>query len=119
MATKEAIRQRVGEDLGRVPIGQDLEYQDQVRIDTTFDEVYARLEEKGLATWAQTAEVPDKLVPYYVLMMEVSLLTSFSVPETRSMRIKLDAGQDGDLAEKKLAKLAISSYESVESEAGF
>lgn len=119
MATKAQIRQRVGEDLSLVPVGQTLESQDQARIDATFDEVYERLKEKGLATWASTADVPTKLVPYFVLLMEEKLLTSYSVPESRYVRIKSDAGLDGALAMAQLAELAVPDYDSTANEVDF
>lgn len=119
MATKAQIRQRVGEDLGLVPVGQALESQDQSRIDTTFDEVYGRLKEKGLAAWASTAEVPSEVVPYYVLMMLEKLLTSYSVPESRYLRIKNDAGDDGDKALSNISELTTPEYESTDEETSF
>lgn len=119
MATKAEMRQRVGEDLALVPIGQALESQDQIRIDETFDEVYEILKEKGLAIWASTAEVPARIVPYYALMMEEKLLVSYSVPEARFNRIKGDAGPDGVIALANIAKLSIPAYESTEGETDF
>lgn len=112
MATKAQVRQRVGEDLSLVPIGQDLESQDQARIDQTFDEVYEILKDKGLATWSSTSEVPTKAVPYYCLLMEEKLINTYSVPESRYQRIKQDAGPDGEMAMAKLAKAILPSYES-------
>lgn len=119
MATKAKVRQRVGEDLGLVPIGQSLESQDQNRIDTTFDEVYNRLKEKGLATWALSAEVPSQVVPYYVLMMLEKLVTSYSVPESRFLRIKNDAGEDGNKAMNNISELTTPEYESTDEVTGF
>lgn len=114
MATKAQIRQRVGEDLGLVPVGQTLENQDQSRIDATFTEVYNRLKEKGLASWASTAEVPSEIVPYFAIMMEEKLLTSYSVPESRFLRIKNDAGEDGDKALNNISELTTTEYESTD-----
>lgn len=119
MATKAEIRQRVAEDLGLVPIGQTPESQDQTRIDAAFDEVYERLKEKGLATWASTAEVPTKLVPYYSILMAEKLLTSYSVPNDRYARIKADAGSDGDIALNNLAELAVPEYDTTDGDVGF
>jgi hypothetical protein len=119
MATKAQIRQRVGEDLGIVPIGQDLESHDVNRIDATFDEVYSRLKEKGLATWASTASIPTEVVPYYALMMEEKLLTSYSVPESRFLRIKNEAGKDGDDALNNISELITPEYESTDEVTGF
>lgn len=114
MATKQAIIQRVGEELALVPVGQDLEAQDQARIEIAFDEVYARLKNKGFATWASTSEVPEDVVQYYALMMAEKLLTVYSVPDTRYQRIKADAGPDGKTAELMLADLTTPEYESIE-----
>jgi hypothetical protein len=119
MATKAEVRQRVGEDLGLVPIGQDLESQDQARIDATYDEMYARLKEKGLAAWASDGEVPDRIVPYFCLLMEEKLLTSYSVPENRNIRIRTDAGEDGEKALLKLSQLTIQEYESIDDNTDF
>lgn len=119
MATKAEIRQRVGEDLGLVEIGQSLESQDQIRIDNTFDEVYEILKDKAIASWASTDEVPTKCVPYFCLLIEEKLLTSYSVPESRFLRIKKDAGDDGMVALLKLAALATQIYESVDNESDY
>lgn len=110
MATKAEIRQRVAEDLGLVPIGQTVESQDQARIDATFDEVYATLKDKGLAIFTSTGPVPARLVPSLCLLMSVKLLTSYSVPESRYVRITTEAGPDGSLATQVFAGLAKDTY---------
>lgn len=107
MATPAEIRQRVGEDLALVPIGQALEAHDNTRITAAYREVYGRLNEKGLAIWPLTGNVPDTLAPFFSLMICEKLLTSYSVPEARYMRIRNDAGPNGDMAEINLAKLAM------------
>lgn len=119
MATKAEIRQRVGEDMCIVPIGQALENQDQARIDATFDETYERLKEKGLATWASTAEVPTELVPYFTLMMCEKLSNSYSLPEKKLIQLKTAAGPDGNAAMANIAELVTPEYEDTEDEAGF
>jgi len=112
MATKAEVRQQVGEDLGLVPIGQNLESQDQLRIDATYAQVYGRLKEQGLAAWPILGPIPDQLVPAFCLLMEQKLLTSYSVPDNRYIRINTDAGQDGVEAIKQLAALVIQEYDS-------
>lgn len=114
MATKAEVRQRVGEELGLVPIGQDLESQDQARIDATFDEQYERIKEKGLAAWPAAGPVPTRMVPYFCLLMEEKLLTSYSVPESRNLRIKQDAGDNGELALRRLAEMIVQEHESLD-----
>lgn len=112
MSTMAEVRQRVGEDLGLVPIGQTLEAQDQLRIDASYTEMYERVKEKGLATWPAAGPVPNKLVPSFCLLMAYHLLTSYSVPESRFIRIANDAGPNGSLALNALAGLAVPEYES-------
>ena len=114
------MRQRVGEDLSLVPVGQATESQDQTRIDAAFDEVYQRLKQKGLATWASTADVPSELTPYFALLMLQKLAgISYSVPDARYQRIQLEAGPDGEFALAKLAELALPEYDSVDNDVGF
>lgn len=114
MATKAEMRQRIGEDLGIVPIGQSLEAQDQARIDSAYDEAYARLKEAGIAGWALSGDVPERIVPYFCLLVEEKLLTSFSVPESRNLRIKTSAGEDGVVALQKIAGLTVQEYVSTD-----
>lgn len=114
MATKADIRQQVGEDLGLVPVGQLLESQDQIRIDSAYDSVYARLKELGLATWAVAGDIPTKLVPYVALLMAEKLLISYSVPESRYVRIKNEVGVDGQTAISNIAEMIVPEYESTD-----
>lgn len=116
---KADVRREVGIELGLVPVGQDLESQDDIRIGVAFDETYERLKEKGLATWALGNPVPNKLVPFFRLMIAEKLLTTYSVPESRYQRIKNDAGPNGAIAEAKLAEMAIPRYQSTEDVQGF
>lgn len=119
MSTKAEVRQQVGEDLGLVPIGQNLESQDQLRIDATYTQVFERLKEKGLAAFPSAGPVPDKLVPYFCLLMEQKLLTSYSVPESRYMRINTEAGPDGSEAMKQIASLVVQEYDSTDGVADY
>lgn len=114
MASKAEIRQRVGEELGIVPIGQALESQDVTRIDATYNESYELLKEKGLAAWAIAGAVPDRLVPYFALLMEFMLLTGYSVPEARYNRISTAAGPNGESAIARIASLVTQEYDSNE-----
>jgi hypothetical protein len=114
MTTKADIRQMVGEELGLVPIGQTLEAQDQARIDAAYDYVYDQLREKGLASWASSGSVPDRIVPYVCLLIEEKLLIAYSVPESRMLRVKTSAGEGGSLAFLKLAELSVQEYTSTD-----
>ena len=114
MASKAEIRQRVGEELGLVPIQQALEAQDQARIDATFNETYEFLKEKGMAGWPAAGPVPDKVVPYLALYMEFMLLTGYSVPDTRAQRIITAAGPGGQTALVMIGKMVTQEYDDTE-----
>ena len=119
MSTTAEVRQQVGEDLGLVPIGQDLENQDQARLDATYAQVFEQLKERGLAAWPLAGPVPDRLVPYLCLLIEQKLLISYSVPESRYVRINTEAGGDGDLAIKKIAGLIVQEHDSTDGPADY
>jgi len=115
MATAADVRQRVGEDLGIVPIGQALEAQDQARIDAAYAETYETLKDRGLASWAFSGDIPTKLMPDLCLLIEEKLALSYSIPDNRFVRIKTSAGEGGDIAISNLARLTIQEYSSCDS----
>lgn len=119
MSTKAEVRQQVGEDLGLVPVGQDLESQDVTRIDAAYTQTYERLKEEGLAAWPSAGPVPDKLVPYLCLLMEQRLLISYSVPESRYVRINSECGPDGSMAMKNIARLIVQEDSSLNDPADY
>lgn len=113
MAAKADIIQNVGENLALVPVGQDLEDQDKTRISEAYEQAYDRLKEEGLASWASTAEVPTRVVPFFTDMISERLLTKYSVPDARYTRIKTDAGQNGENAMRKIAEVVLPDYDSI------
>jgi len=117
--SKSDIRQRVGEDLSLVAIGQSLENQDKARIDATYNEVYSYIKSKDIAVWPSTADIPDKIAPFYILMMLERLLVSYSVPESRYIRIMNNAGPNGDTALASIADVSTPMYEDTEDEVDF
>ena len=119
MPSKEEIIQRVGEDLYLVPIAQPLEDHDKLRIEQSYNEAYALVKSKELDTWGIDSDVPDLAAPYFCLIIEEKLLTVYSVPDARYARIKTDAGQDGELALRKLAEATLTSYESINDDVDF
>jgi hypothetical protein len=113
MVSRAEVIQRVAEELALVPVGQAPEAQDKTRIGQAYDQQYARLKEKGLATWASTDDVPDKVVPHFELMILEKLLTRYSLPEARYLRIKTDAGPNGNVALADVAELVTEEYEDI------
>lgn len=114
MTTKEELIQRVGEDLALVPIGQDLEQHDVLRIEACYNEVYQRVKTSGFAVWPLAGAIPELATPFVSLLMQEKLLTSYSVPESRYQRIKQDAGPNGDDAMRNLSEVILPEYESID-----
>lgn len=117
--TIQQMVQRVGEELSLVPIGQDLESQDNSRILAAYSEVYQRLKTAGKVFWASTADIPTAAVPYVALLVAEKLLNTYSVPESRYQRIMLGAGENGVKAAKDLVEAMLEPYESTEEETDF
>lgn len=110
MATKSETRDRAANELGILRLGQTLQDQDKVRIESGYDEVYENLNEQGLAIWATTGEVPTKLVPYVVSLVADNCLNTYQVSEGRYRRIKLTALT----AVREIRRLVQPEFESVE-----
>jgi len=114
MATKAETRDRVGTDLGILTLGQQLQFKDQTRIESGYDEIYEDLKDEGLAVWSSTGSVPTKLVPHVVALVALNCAGSFSVSQERLARILLVAGQDGELAKRNIRRLVADDWESLE-----
>lgn len=116
MATKAEIRDRVANDLGILPLNQSLQDEHVTRIETGYDEVYARLRKGGLAKWASDASVPDELTPYVITLVADNCLATYAVSTETYQRIKLDAGLNGETAMDKIRELITTDYDLPEDE---
>lgn len=114
MATKAEVRDRTGNELGILPLGQPLKAQDVTRIESAYDEVYAELKKEGLATWTSTAAIPDELVRFVVTLMADNCLNTYSVPVERFNRIKTDSGENGERAKREIRKFIEPFYVSTD-----
>lgn len=112
-ATKAEIRNKVGAQLRLVPIGQALQYQDQVEIEAAYDQLVAELKDKGLLTW--TTSVPDELVPYVRDDVSYRCAQVFPVSEQLFARLQLAA----TIAMQKLRELTAPDYESLDDPVDF
>lgn len=110
MSTAAQVRQRVGEELALITVGGTLKSQDDTRITAAYNEQYERLKKEGIAVWASSADVPTQIVPYFSLMIEEKLLTAYSVPDSRYVRIKKDAGDNGVTAMAAISRLIQPDY---------
>lgn len=86
--TKAQIRDRALQMLGKLAIGQTATGQMATDIESAYDQVYAVLKAKGLATWLG-ASVPDEFVE------DVATLVAFErtegIPAQRAQGIAIKA----------------------------
>lgn len=117
MATKAEVRNRALQALGVIAIGATPESQDTTRVEDGFDEVYGALKDEGLVTWASTAEVPTKIVPYMVAMVAWNCVNDYGVSPARYQRLAAEAAPPPlgtDAAKKQIRELTAAQYEAIE-----
>jgi len=91
MATVAQVKRQSLELLGRLRLGQSFQTQDDTAMQESYDEVYANLKELGLATWASTAAIPAKVVPYVVALTAFNRIDTYGVSDSRYKRIAAKA----------------------------
>jgi hypothetical protein len=114
MATKAQVRDRAANDLGLLRLNQSLQAQDATRIESAYTEVYAQLKAEGMALWSSTADIPSAVVPYIVALMADNCLGTYGVSPERYQRIKLAAGDDGEIAKRAIRKYLSPDYPSMD-----
>lgn len=112
--TKAEIRDRAAYELGILPVGQSLEDQHKTLIEQFYDEVYAGLEDEGIAAWASANTVPDAYGYYMVMLVAHRGIGAFGVSGERANRIMLAAGPDGNLAKREIRKVLRPKFEAAE-----
>ena len=86
--TKAEIRDRALQKLGKLAAGQTAKGLDKDTVDDAYDQVYARLERRGLVSWAADS-VPDEFVEDIVAV--IAFERSEGVPQERYARLASDA----------------------------
>lgn len=89
--TKAECRNRALRKLGKLAIGQTAEAGIASDMEDAYDQIYARLENKGLVTWSSTASIPDEFVEDIVAIMAFE--RSEGIPDSRYARIRDDASR--------------------------
>lgn len=89
--TKAQVRNRALIKLGVLAKGQTAESIDADDMDDAYDQVYARLEQKGMVTWSSTDDIPDEFVEDVTALMAFE--RSENIPEARYIRIASDASR--------------------------
>jgi hypothetical protein len=116
MASKAEAKQFAAEMLRLVPVGQSLQPHHDTRMGEAYDEVYAMLQVKQLATWDSSGEMPDEITPHFVVLMAYNKRNIVGISDTLYQRIQVDAGRDGETAVRHIRNAITPSY-STEDEA--
>jgi len=114
MASKAETQQLAGELLRLVPIGQALQSQDDTRMGEAYDEVYARLETKGVSVWETTEEMPDEITPYFIHLMAFNKMNLYGISDNLAVRIKIEVGDEGNKAIGTIKSLMAEPFSSAE-----
>lgn len=104
--SKAEIRDRAANELGILTLGQSLQAQDAQRIEQAYDEVYDYLDGQGLAIWAISDSVPDKVCPYVIAMVAFNCADGYGISQERNQRITAKF----TIAEKKIRELVLPEY---------
>lgn len=110
MSTKAEVKTRALELLGIVRVGQGAQSQDDTRIGTAYNEVYADLKTEGIATWATDGTIPDDVTPHLVALMAQNGLGSYPVSNDRYTRVLTLAA----IAKREIRAMVTPDYESLE-----
>ncbi len=84
-------RSRALRKLGKLALGQTPEADLATDMEDAYDQIYARLETKGMVTWSSTDAVPDEFVEDIVSLMAFE--RSEATPDSRYGRIAQDANR--------------------------
>lgn len=110
MATKAEAKQLAGEMLRLVPINQSMQSHHDTRMGEAYDEVYAQLQVKGLAIWESTAEMPDEITPFFIVLMAYNKMDVVGVSDTLYQRILFKSGDEGEKAIGAIRNQVVASY---------
>lgn len=84
--TKSQLRDRALVMLGKLSLGQTPPAALADDMEDVYDQIYAKLEKRGLVTWSSTDSVPDEFVEDVTSLMAFE--RSEGIPDTRYLRIK-------------------------------
>ena len=110
MASQAEAKQAAGIILGITVIGQALQSQHTVQMGEAYDEVYAELENIGLALWAKADEMPDEITPHFTALMAWNKRTTYGISEARYQRLLLQVGDEGKKAISRIRMLLSQAY---------
>lgn len=87
MATVEEVRHKAGRLLGVVRFGQALKSEDDLLLTESYAQVYDALKDEGIAIWASTSDVPDRVAMHMAALMAFNVCDDKGVSPSRYNRI--------------------------------
>jgi hypothetical protein len=110
MATREEVRHKAGRMLGIVRFGQSLRTEDDSLLSESYTQVYDTLKNKGLAIWASTADLPDRVVPHVGALVAFNVADDKATSTERYNRIV----SKRNVAMREIRSLVTPSHESLD-----
>lgn len=89
--TKAECRNRALIKLGKLAVGSTATSALASDMEDAYDQIYARLDAKGMATWSSTDSIPDEFVEDVTALMAFE--RSEGIPGERYARIASDANR--------------------------
>ena len=87
MATVAEVKLRSLRELGVVQVNQAAPPHHNAEMQDSYDEVYAAINEQGLATWTSTAAIPNEVVPHVVALVAMNRIDTYGVSNERYNRL--------------------------------
>lgn len=109
---KTEVRNRALRSLGVIGWGETPDSVIQADMDQAYTEVYKRLEDANLTTWAEDADVPDNIVPNVVLLCALARMNDHRVNPNRKQELTALAGLNGEKAFANIRAVIRTPYQS-------
>ncbi len=104
MATPAQIIEKAATKLALLGEGQTLGAANTEILSAASTEVYAVLQQLGLATWDESSNVPDQYTNAFATLIAESRLLDFPQPQERYQTIKLEAQESMSLIRELQAR---------------
>jgi len=117
MATLDDVRNLAAGLLGRHRLGQAINNDVKVRLDSAYDYVYADLKDEQLTIWAKASGtvIPDGVAPHVAALMAFDSTGDIGVSDERYQRIVNKTA----LAKPAIRKIVTPIYESLDDSEDF
>lgn len=110
--TATEVRNRALRKLGVLGLGETPDSTMAADMDQVYAEVYARLEEEHLTTWASDADIPDLMAGPVADLCALERVDEYPTSQLRYEKIARVAGENGKNALAKIRARKNGTYQS-------